>query len=131
MFFLLPALVFALGVLLARSFLRRGALLWAALAFPTFWVSFQYLAEVSSPHGTFGNLAYTQMNWLPLIQIAALTGIWGISFVVLLFGATAAALLSGLGTRRERTVLFATVGLFLGAVFLFGMARLRRSRRVR
>lgn len=124
-FFLVPSLVFALGVLLMRSFLRRGALFWAALAFPAYWVAFQYLSEVGSPHSTFGNLAYTQMNCLTLIQIAALTGIWGISFVVLLFAGTTAALLSGLGTRRERTILFTTVGIFLGAVFLFGTARLR------
>ena len=120
-----PALVFGLGVLLVRSFLRRGALPKAALAFPVFWVSFQYLSEVGSPHSTFGNLAYSQMNCLPLIQIASLIGIWGISFVVLLFAASAAALLSGLGTHRERTVLFATVGVVLGAVFLFGIVRLR------
>ena len=123
--FVVPALVFALGVLLVRGFLRRGVLLKAALAFPVFWVSFQYLSEVGSPHSTFGNLAYSQMNCLPLIQIASVTGIWGISFVVLLFAASAAALSSGLGTRRERTVLFATVGVVLAAVFLFGIARLR------
>ena len=122
---LVPSLVFALGVLFARGFLRRDALFAAALAFPVFWVSFQYLSAVSSPHGTFGNLAYSQMNYLPLIQVAALTGIWGISFVVLLFAGTIAALLSGLGTRRERTILCATVGLFLCAVFLFGIVRLR------
>ena len=120
-----PALVFALGVLFVRSFLRRGALFLAALALPIFWVSFQYLSEVGSPHSTFGNLAYTQMNCRPLIQIASLTGIWGVSFVVLLFAGATAVLLSGLGTRRTRTFLFATVGLVLGAVFLFGMARLR------
>jgi apolipoprotein N-acyltransferase len=123
--FLEPALVFALGVLFVRSFLRRGLLFSAAVAFPVYWVSFQYLSEVGSPHSTFGNLAYTQMNCLPLIQISSLTGIWGISFAILLFAATTAALLSGIGTRRERTILFATVGLVLCAVFLFGMARLR------
>jgi apolipoprotein N-acyltransferase len=124
-FFLAPAIIFALGVLFVRSFLRRGLLFFTALAFPVYWVSFQYLSEVRSPHSTFGNLAYTQMNCLPLIQISSLTGIWGISFVVLLFAATTAAFLSGVGTRRERTILFATVGLVLCAVFLFGMARLR------
>ena len=124
--FVLPALVFALGVLLVRSVLRRGALFLAAVAFPVFWVSFQISPRWARPTGPFGNLAYSQMNCLPLIQIASLTGIWGISFVVLvLFAASAAALLSGLGTRRERTVLFATVGAVLGAVFLFGIGRLR------
>ncbi len=122
-----PALVFALGVLFARGFLRRGALFPAALAFPVYWVSFQYLSAVGSPHSTFGNLAYTQMNCLPLIQIASLTGIWGISFVALLFAGTTAALWSGGGTRRARTILCATVGLVLCAVFLFGIARLRSA----
>jgi len=35
---------------------------------------------MTSVHSTFGNLAYSQMNFLPILQLAALTGIWGISF---------------------------------------------------
>ena len=36
--FLIPAIVFALGVLFVRSFLRRGPLLLAAIAFLFYWV---------------------------------------------------------------------------------------------
>ena len=95
--FLVPAIVFALGVLFVRGFLRRGSLLLAAIAFPFYWVSFEFLSASVSPHSTYGNLAYTQMNCLPLIQIASLTGIWGISFAVLLFAGATGALLSGQG----------------------------------
>jgi apolipoprotein N-acyltransferase len=65
--FLVPAIVFALDVLFVRSFLRRGSLLLAAIAFPFYWVSYEFLSASVSPHSTYGNLAYTQMNCLPLI----------------------------------------------------------------
>lgn len=120
-----PALVFGLGVLLVRAFLRRGRLLGAAFVLPCYWVSFEALTELGSPHSTFGNLGYSQMNCLPLIQVASLTGIWGISFVVVLIGATLGALISGRGSQRSRTILPLTAGLLLSAVFLFGLARLR------
>ena len=60
--FLIPAIVFALGVLFVRSFLRRGPLLLAAIAFPFYWVSYEFLTASVSPHSTYGNLAYTQMK---------------------------------------------------------------------
>ena len=37
--FLIPAIVFALGVLFVRSFLRRGSFFLAAIAFPFHWVA--------------------------------------------------------------------------------------------
>jgi apolipoprotein N-acyltransferase len=55
--FLIPAIVFALGVLFVRSFLRRGSLLLAAIAFPFYWVSYEFVSASVSPHGTYGNLA--------------------------------------------------------------------------
>jgi apolipoprotein N-acyltransferase len=123
----IPALVFALAVLFTRSFLRRGSLSLAALAFPVSWVTYEYLTEIASPHSTFGNLAYTQMDCLPIIQIASITGIWGISFVVFLFAGTVAALLSGAGKPTHRRALAIVVGTIVCATFLFGEARLRST----
>ena len=100
--FLIPAIVFALGVLFVRSFLRRGSFFLGAIAFPFYWVSYEFLGASLSPHSTYGNLAYTQMNCLPLIQIASLTGIWGISFAVFLFAGATGALLSGAGDQQQR-----------------------------
>jgi apolipoprotein N-acyltransferase len=125
--FVLGAIVFGLGVLLVRSFLRRGAIFLAALAFPIYWVAFEYLTELASPHSTYGNLAYTQMDCLPLIQIAAITGIWGISFIVFLFGGAVATLLSGVGLPRQRRALAITVGAIVCAAVLFGEWRLRTN----
>jgi apolipoprotein N-acyltransferase len=117
---IMPAVVFGFGVLFTRSFLRRGSLFLAALALSVFWVAYEYLTEIGSPHSTWGNLAYTQMNCLPIIQIAAITGIWGISFIVFLFAGTTASLLSGIGKPWQRRALTVTVGLIICALFLFG-----------
>ena len=124
---IIPAAVFGLGVLFARAFLRQGLLLLAALAFAATWVTYEYLSEISSPHSTFGNLAYSQMDCLPLIQIACVTGVSGISFLVFLFAGGAAALFSGRGDWSQRRTLAIVVGVVLGVVFLFGEWRLRAN----
>ena len=127
LFFVITAVVFGLGVLFMRSFLRRESLFLASLAFPTYWVTCEYLNALASPHSTWGNLAYTQMNCLPVIQIASVTGLWGISFVVFLFAGAVAALMSGVGKPWQRRVLAIAVGFIVCAVFVFGEWRLRTN----
>jgi apolipoprotein N-acyltransferase len=126
-YFLTPALFFGFGVLFVRSFLRRGSLFLASIAFPVYWVTYEYLTATASPHSTWGNLAYTQMDCLPVIQIAAITGIWGISFIVFLFAGAAAALLSGTGEPRRRRMLAITAGFVVCAVLVFGKWRLQST----
>jgi apolipoprotein N-acyltransferase len=87
-----PALLFALCVLLWRRLLTRGQVWLAAFSLPLAWTSVGFLQQEFSPHSTFGNIAYSQMDFLPLIQIASLTGIWGIAFVLLLIPSTLAVL---------------------------------------
>ena len=127
LYFVVPAVVFGLGVLFVRGFIRRGSLFLASLAFPVYWVAYEYLTAMVSPHSTWGNLAYTQMNCLPVIQIAAITGIWGISFTVFLFAGAVAALLSGAGKPWQRRVLAVAVGFVVCAVLAFGKWRMQSS----
>ena len=125
LFFVGPAVAFGFGVRFTRRFLARDSLFLAAFAFPVYWVTCEYLTAIASPHSTWGNLAYTQMDCLPLIQIASVTGIWGVSFIVFLFAAATAALLSGIGNAWQRRVLAIAVGAVVCAVFVFGMVRLQ------
>jgi apolipoprotein N-acyltransferase len=127
LYFVVPAVVFGLGVLFVRSFIRRGSLFLAALAFPVYWVAYEYLTAIASPHSTWGNLAYTQMNCLPLIQIASITGLWGISFAVFLFAGAVAALLSGAGKPWQRRALAIAAAFVVCAVLAFGKWRLQSS----
>lgn len=118
-----PAAGIALAVLLFRSFFRRGQVWLAVLAFPSLIVAYQYLAELAL--GTFGNTAYTQLNNLPVLQLAAVSGMWGIGFVVLLFApAVAAAILSRGETRRKLALMLAAV---LICVYGYGAWRLRST----
>ena len=117
-----PALVFAVAVLTYRNVLRVSV--WrAALIFPTIWVAYEFVSERMSPHSTFGNISYSQMNFLPVLQIASITGIWGISYCLFLFAAVVGALLSGHGTARESRMLGRAVGIALMAVLGFGIWR--------
>jgi apolipoprotein N-acyltransferase len=150
---IVPAVVFAAAVLLARRLVRvasastsagsagiaggtggrtaawwSGA--WAALGFPAALTAFGYLVSATSPDGTAGNLAYSQVDFLPVLQLASLTGIWGISFVVALAPAGLAAVWHlrrahpGLGTpTAARAALTVTLGLVVPAL-AFGWLRL-------
>ncbi len=79
-----PAVAFAACVLAARFAQSRLAPWCAVFAFPAAWTSYEYLLYLVSPHGTAGSIAYTQMDFLPLIQIASLAGIWGVTFLLTL-----------------------------------------------
>jgi apolipoprotein N-acyltransferase len=120
----LEALGFAAAVLLYRALLRRGAVWWALIAFPATRVALEYVVNLTSPHGTNGSLAYTQLGCLPLLQVASLTGPWGVSFLLLLFPATLATAWH-LRATRARAVRVLVVGLgAIAAALAFGAVRL-------
>lgn len=119
------ALVFACAVLLYRALLRRGQAWYALFAFPAVWVSFEYLLNLGGQNGTAFNLAYTQLGFLPFLQLASITGPWGMSFLLLLFPA-AIGIAVHLRAQRTRTALLVaggTMGL-IAAVLVFGAVRL-------
>ena len=124
LFTVLPAVVFGLAVLAYRASVLRGSLCRAALIVPSLWVVAEFINSRISIHSTAGNLAYSQMNFLPILQIASLTGIWGISFCIFLFAATASILVGSYGSARGRRWLGITVGCVLIAVLGFGAWRL-------
>lgn len=123
---LLGACLFGIGTFLFRRNIIRKKIWQGVLIFPAFWVIVEYLTSVISVHGTFGDIAYSQMNFLPVVQIASVVGIWGISFCIFLFAATAAVALSG--DFRLKGIPIAIVAcLFLACVFIYGMWRLHST----
>jgi apolipoprotein N-acyltransferase len=120
------SLSFGLSVLLFRALLRRGSPWSAVLSVPSFWVVGEYISNLTTPHGTAGSLAYTQLHFLPFLQLASITGPWGMSFVLLLFPTTIAATLYLRSINRPRQsnhILAFGVGTVL-AVLIFGAVRL-------
>lgn len=123
-FLVLSACLFAVGVLLFRIGVVRRKVWQAALVFPAFWASVEFAIATLSIHGTFFNISYSQMNFLPVLQIASVTGIWGISFTIFLFGSTVAVLL--VPAPRPAKLPFLIIGsvAFIVGVFAFGAWRL-------
>jgi apolipoprotein N-acyltransferase len=117
--FAIPAGMSALAGVLWRREARRGRVWRAALWPPLVWVAYEYLKTITSPHSTFGSIAYSQMDCLPVLQAASLTGIWGIVFLLTLVPSAVAALLS-----KWNTKLAVTLAVLLIAVAGFGEWRL-------
>ena len=57
----------------------------STLMFPITWIALEFLAARLNPLGSWGALAYTQYGNLPLMQLASVTGIWGIGFLIAWF----------------------------------------------
>ncbi len=115
---LMQGLYFMLTVLLYRrlSDCKRPVL--AMLAVPILWTALAFSNAQLSPNGTWGDLGYSQMNVLLIIQIAALTGVWGIAFLVLLAAAAVVSAtnpqLTGLLRFRALTIGTSALVLVLG-----------------
>src|ERR1700722_6970715 len=76
------AMVFATFVSCAAEATRRWSGVLAALVFPTFEVAFYFTLSLESPHGTWGSPAYTQVDFIPLLQTASWVGMCGVMFLM-------------------------------------------------
>ncbi|MBO9664069.1 nitrilase-related carbon-nitrogen hydrolase [Dokdonella sp.] len=90
---LVPAVLMLLVVLPFRALASRGRVVAATFFAPAAATGLAWLSATASPHGTFGHIAYSQMDALPAIQVAALLGLWGVGFVVWLLPSALAVLM--------------------------------------
>jgi apolipoprotein N-acyltransferase len=111
---------------LTATFAERGQAFPAALAVPVTWAAIDTLLIYISPHGSAGSIAYSQMDALPVIQVASLGGLPAVTFVVLLAGSVLGLLLARRSYKDQRGLLTACSFAFvvIGASLLFGIMRL-------
>jgi len=121
----LSSIMLTLCILLFRRLLLRGHTLAAALAVPTMWVATEYVNNLLSPHATFFNISYTQMDALAVIQIAAVTGIWGIGFLVLLLSAAIAVQGAPQASKRGRVAAAVLTAFLIIGTVAYGGWRLQ------
>lgn len=84
LFTLLLPLIFALIVTGTRWIVVKTKFWIGIFPFPVFFTAYEFLLLSFSADGTAGSISYSQANFLPVIQIASITGILGITFVVTL-----------------------------------------------
>ena len=123
--FMVVALAFTIAVLAFRALARRGDSWSALIAFPALWVSFEYIFNRVTSAGTLISLAYSQLKFLPFLQVAAITGPWGMSFLLLLFPSAIALCVHTYRLRpREALRIVGASMALIGAVLIFGAIRL-------
>ena len=114
----------AVAVLVGGSVRRFGVSgLWLA---PAFWVAAEWVRGWVGGGFPWVPLGTSQAGVLPIAQLASVTGVYGLSFLVALVG-TAAAVIA-LSRRRRHLIAAAGVVLLLVAVAAAGMLRLADGR---
>lgn len=97
---------------------RIGA--WGCVLVPAAWTGMQWLRSLGPAGFTWGSLAHTQANVPSVIQIGALTGPWGIDFLVCAFNLALARMLCASGKGRFTPVIVVGVvaAMTIGGGFL-------------
>ena len=115
------ALLFALSAGLFRLLVRRGHGFLAALAAPALWTVTLYGVALLNPTGLMGTLMTTQADRPDVLRIAAVTGGWGVEFLVLFVPAAVAAALAPGVRGAARLTGLVTVAAALGALVFWSV----------
>ena len=76
------SLPIALVFLIDKIYSQRLKGIVSTLVLPSAFVLMDYISVSTNPGGTFGAFATTQSS-LPLLQLLSITGIWGITFIII------------------------------------------------
>jgi apolipoprotein N-acyltransferase len=82
-FFLGVAPIGLIPNVLDRMYYRRFPnSAWITLVYPIAYTAVDFFSSSGTPFGTSGAVAYSQRDFLPIMQMASVTGLWGITFVI-------------------------------------------------
>ncbi len=91
------------------------------LGLPAAWALLEYVRSILLTGFGWNLLAHTQWHWIPLIQVADLTGVYGVSFLVVLVNVA----LWQAARRRSLSAVF-WAGLLLLATWVYGSIHLQQ-----
>ena len=113
-------------VAIGRRLVKAGCPVW--LAAPIAWTSLEYLRAHLMTGFSWYYLGHTQYGWTSFVQIADITGSWGVSFVVALSSGVFAALLPmtflkrwGLATDERNVHIPAAMNQRIGVISLVSL----------
>jgi apolipoprotein N-acyltransferase len=118
----------ALTLVIAVSLARQAVVRWghwlSIFVYPALTAGFDMLESSFSAHGSVGSLAYSQMNAIPVIQIASLSGTSGIVFIVNLFASILAIAWYQRSLQGQFRKSYAVAGTVVLVALAFGYLRL-------
>lgn len=132
---LVPAIISILVLCLVFALITNGSRYvflknrsWPSVfAYPVFFTVFEYLLISFSKDGSAASIAYSQSDFLPLVQLASVTGILGITFFVSFIPSAITLLLLYHKEQKQFKPLLITSILLIVIVISFGVVRLNSS----
>jgi apolipoprotein N-acyltransferase len=121
----MQALVWTLVVLQARRLVMRYKAAWTVLAYPVLWVAVDTLATELKDSGNETSLAYTQVDCLPILQVASLFGVGGLLFLVTLVPSSLALAIAFGRSLRRGWLAYAGTILLVAAAISYGFSRIQ------
>ncbi len=109
--------------LLDRIYTQRVKGIVSTLVFPSVYVIMEYIVVTTNPSGSFGTLAHTQSN-LPLLQLISITGIWGVTFLIMWTVSVINWLWDNSFEKGKIIIVLIIYGIPFIAVVLYGQIRL-------
>ena len=77
---------------------------WLWLGAPSLWVALEYLRTYAFSGLPWTLLGYSQYQWLSVIQVSDISGVYGVSFLVVMANVTITSLLNWVRTTQEKLV---------------------------
>jgi len=123
------ALYIALFALLVYRLPWQSGILYP-LSVALIWVSLEWVRGWLLTGFPWGFIGYSQWNYLPGIQIASLTGVYGVSFVIVFFNAGIVTLIRNRRAWRKEVVAFAVPCVLTIATFVYGYVVIGKGQEV-
>ena len=117
--------IFFLPFLADRLTVSKVSGVVATLIFPCSWTALEYIKSLGN--GSWGALAYTQYDYLTLMQLTSITGIWGVSFLITWFASIVNFAWEQQFSWRKIQKITILYSLVVSFVFLYGYIRLATS----
>lgn len=130
-FTIMLSLIFAFIVLLSRATVKKLPSWISVFAFPVYFTAFEFLLFLFSPDGTAASIAYSQSDVLAVIQIASITGILGITFLITLFPSVIALCWMNFKSRTNLILISSFSGILIFSVLVFGIIRVSSTEKSR
>jgi len=96
----------------------------ATLIFPLLYTAFDFSLNLFNPFGTLGVLGYSQFGFLPFAQLASVTGMWGLTFMITWLGSVVYWVLQNYTNRKlvmKGTAIYFSI---ITGILIYGVARL-------
>ncbi len=119
--------LFFLAAGITYRWCRRAHPRFSLLLFPVLWVLIEYSRTLTENSFPWGFLGYNLTPLLPLSQAASVTGVWGLSFIIVTGNLLVLEIVSAWYRKRRQSLNMVRAGIFcvlLGSVAIWGKARM-------